>query len=138
MKKDHEFLIWSNEQGRYWLPNGMGYTGDVESAGRFSLEMASTICREATPLKNDIPAETMVPSRSSLATEEKRAEIDTDRRALDLQIALDRSVKLQSHYASLLNKWDGGRRIGFDDGAAWIARLREIGELGAAESEASA
>lgn len=49
--------------------------------------------------------------------------------AADLCVALEESVKLQSFYANLLNHWDGGARIGFKDGAAWIARLREIGRL---------
>ena len=46
-----------------------------------------------------------------------------------LRIALNESVKLQSHYAELLNMHDGGQRIGFKDGAAWIRRLRETGTL---------
>ena len=46
-----------------------------------------------------------------------------------LLAALEASVKLQSHYAKLLNMHDGGRRIGFKTAAAWIKRLREIGTL---------
>lgn len=52
----------------------------------------------------------------------------------DLRIALDEAIKLQSHYAVLLNIHDGGKRVGFVDGAAWIARLRETGALPAAQS----
>ncbi len=37
--------------------------------------------------------------------------------------ALDESVKLQSHYAELLNQWDGGQRIIFKDAAEWMTRL---------------
>jgi hypothetical protein len=48
-----------------------------------------------------------------------------------LRVALDESVKLQSHYAELLNMHDGGQRIGFEDGKAWIARLCETGTLAA-------
>ncbi len=47
----------------------------------------------------------------------------------ELRVALEESVKLQSHYASLLNLHDGGNRIGFTDADAWIARLRETGTL---------
>lgn len=47
----------------------------------------------------------------------------------ELRIALDESVKLQSHYAKLLNAHDGGGRAGFENAAAWIARLRETGRL---------
>jgi hypothetical protein len=43
-----------------------------------------------------------------------------------LRSALDDSVKLQSHYAELLNMHDGGRRKCFWDGDAWLARLDEV------------
>jgi hypothetical protein len=38
-------------------------------------------------------------------------------------------VKLQSHYAGLLNGYDRGERRPFSTPEAWIARLREIGDL---------
>ena len=47
----------------------------------------------------------------------------------ELALALDESVKLQSHYAMLLNMHDGGERMQFANAAAWIARLRETGTL---------
>jgi hypothetical protein len=47
----------------------------------------------------------------------------------DLLIALEESVKLQSHYATLLNMHDGGERITFTDAEAWLTRLRETGTL---------
>lgn len=46
-----------------------------------------------------------------------------------LEVALVESVKLQAHYAELLNMHDGGQRTVFRDAAAWIARLRETGGL---------
>lgn len=46
-----------------------------------------------------------------------------------LRTALEESVRLQSHYASLLNMHDGGRRIGFTSADDWIARLVETGTL---------
>jgi len=46
-----------------------------------------------------------------------------------LSVALEESVKLQSHYATLLNEYDGGRRATFADGAAWVARLVECKKL---------
>ncbi len=42
----------------------------------------------------------------------------------EIQNALEESVKLQSHYAKLLNAWDGGQRIGFKSAKEWIQRLR--------------
>lgn len=41
--------------------------------------------------------------------------------------ALQESVKLQSHYANVLNMHDGGERRQFGDVEEWINRLRECG-----------
>jgi hypothetical protein len=43
----------------------------------------------------------------------------------ELKEALEQSVRLQSHYATLLNQYDGGARIGFPTADDWIRRLRE-------------
>jgi hypothetical protein len=43
-----------------------------------------------------------------------------------LRHALGESVKLQSHYAGLLNYYDGGKRMQFADVDAWMARLNEL------------
>ncbi len=54
-----------------------------------------------------------------------QAEIDALKKERDeLRLALAASVKLQSHYAELLNGWDGGERLAFSDADAWIERLR--------------
>lgn len=37
--------------------------------------------------------------------------------------ALEESVRLQSHYAALLNQYDGGNRKGFADAAEWVDQL---------------
>lgn len=42
---------------------------------------------------------------------------------------LVQSLKLQSHYAELLNMHDGGERIGFKTPKEWLERLREIEKL---------
>lgn len=42
--------------------------------------------------------------------------------------ALAESVKLQSHYAELLNMHDGGQRITFRSEREWMARLRQVRE----------
>lgn len=47
----------------------------------------------------------------------------------EIRKALEESVLLQSHYAGLLNMYDGGKRMEFDSADAWIKRLREIGDL---------
>jgi len=45
---------------------------------------------------------------------------------VDVENALEESVKLQSHYAKLLNGYDGGTRFVFANGDAWLARLKEL------------
>ena len=46
----------------------------------------------------------------------------------ELMVALEESVILQSHYAKLLNQYDGGERISFLSPEAWITRLRECSQ----------
>lgn len=41
----------------------------------------------------------------------------------ELTIALEESLKLQAHYAELLNGYDGGRRIIFKTKEKWLNRL---------------
>lgn len=48
------------------------------------------------------------------------------RDVLQIWKALEESVKLQSHYAALLNQYDGGNRMGFSDAEAWCNRLDEL------------
>lgn len=43
----------------------------------------------------------------------------------ELYEALQKSVHLQSHYANLLNMYDGGKRMVFPSARAWIERLRD-------------
>ncbi len=47
----------------------------------------------------------------------------------DLRVALEESIKLQAHYAKLLNMWDGGHRLIFPTADSWIARLRATVKL---------
>jgi hypothetical protein len=41
--------------------------------------------------------------------------------------ALEESLTLQAHYATLLNMYDGGQRMIFETSESWIKRLRETG-----------
>ena len=50
-------------------------------------------------------------------------------RELELERALAESLKLQAHYAKLLNMHDGGRRQIFEDPQSWMNRLRATGKL---------
>ncbi len=47
----------------------------------------------------------------------------------DHRIALAESLKLQAHYATLLNMHDGGQRLVLEAPAEWFKRLRAIGAL---------
>lgn len=47
----------------------------------------------------------------------------------ELARALAESLTLQSHYANLLNAYDGGKRMTFASVEEWIARLRKVGTL---------
>jgi len=44
----------------------------------------------------------------------------------ELEHALEESVKLQSHYARLLNMYDKGKRMEFSNAKAWLLRLKEL------------
>jgi hypothetical protein len=41
------YLIWSNEHNAWWRANRIGYTPQVEFAGRYSLEESIRICNSA-------------------------------------------------------------------------------------------
>ncbi len=48
---------------------------------------------------------------------------------LILMIALQELVQLQSHYAKLLNQYDGGLRTAFGSAQQWLDRLGELGKI---------
>jgi hypothetical protein len=54
---------------------------------------------------------------------------EDDNRIKTLSIALEESLRLQRHYAELLNRYDGGQRMIFETTESWIARLRDTGTL---------
>lgn len=43
--------------------------------------------------------------------------------------ALEESVKLQSHYATLLNTHDGGNRLVFNSTMEWMDRIDQINKI---------
>lgn len=53
---------------------------------------------------------------------------DATERITTLTNALEESVKLQSHYARILNDYDGGQRREFDSAEQWIERLEQTKE----------
>jgi hypothetical protein len=54
---------------------------------------------------------------------------DKDYKIQVLRLALSESVKLQSHYAELLNMHDNGRRMRFASADEWIERLSKLGTI---------
>jgi hypothetical protein len=70
---------------------------------------------------------------------------DCDREVVRLELAgpplteamtaLAESVKLQAHYATLLNMHDGGKRLIFPTVESWLDRLRQTGTLEARSRE---
>lgn len=52
-----------------------------------------------------------------------------------LAVALSESLKLQRHYAELINMHDGGERRLFNGSAEWIERLIETGTLAATDKK---
>jgi uncharacterized coiled-coil DUF342 family protein len=59
-------------------------------------------------------------SKKNDEIERLRAERD------ELLAALTKSVELQSHYAGLLNDYDGGHRMQFSNADAWMKRLTAL------------
>lgn len=52
-----------------------------------------------------------------------------------LYAALESSVRMQSHYASILNMYDNGDRLEFENVDAWLARLQACADLKKAEGK---
>jgi hypothetical protein len=67
-------------------------------------------------------------ARTALREAIARATVD-QAQIEQLRTALRESLKLQSHYAKLLNGYDGGTRMVFEDIGTWLARLKETGTL---------
>ena len=44
----------------------------------------------------------------------------------EIWFALEELVKLQSHYAELLNMYDSGKRIQFKNAKEYLLRLRQL------------
>ncbi len=61
-------------------------------------------------------------SRTASATRSESLVTSED----ELREALQESLKLQAHYARLLNDYDGGHRKIFDSVDAWLRRLRAM------------
>lgn len=76
----------------------------------------------------EVLAEVMNPCRAKSEQEHVAArEIEKLRNQLEIvTLGLRESVKLQSHYAGLLNIYDGGQRTVFQSSGQWLLRLAEL------------
>ena len=54
--------------------------------------------------------------------------ITTENEAQLRDEALDELIKLSSHYAELLNQYDGGKRIIFATADDWLKRLKDVND----------
>ena len=61
MRFEDKWLIWSVEHRCWWKPNSFGYTANREDAGRYSLEEAKEIVRNANKWSPWFPDDSMVP-----------------------------------------------------------------------------
>jgi hypothetical protein len=57
---------------------------------------------------------------------QKKSGLTPAEKNVELRRALEESVKLQSHYAGLLNQYDGGERLQFESIEAWMKRLDSL------------
>lgn len=67
------YLVWSNDAGTWWGPNGRAYTGDIWSAGRYTRDEAEKACAMRTWSLGAPPPEVMV-----LAPENDRPQFTVD------------------------------------------------------------
>ena len=97
--------------GRPWEENGL-----TNADARFIAESRILLPRAVAEIKR------LQNQRSELfsAANEMQQEIAS------LKAALEESVKLQAHYAELLNMHDGGKRIVFQSTDDWLARMERI------------
>lgn len=64
--------------------------------------------------------------RNQTALDRKKAIVELEAEIDRLWKALTESVKLQTHYAGILNQYDGGQRMQFYSTEAWLERLRGL------------
>lgn len=100
------YLVWSNDRGSWWGPNGGTYVHDVWSAGRYDEAEARKACGGRTWAQGQPPPEVMIlaPEHGRgpfVAAEIKHVpeqmrvavHVETHRRLLDRQLAAREAVK---------------------------------------------
>lgn len=121
------------------VASGSGAGGDerrrFDEIGRFGMPLDgiqryvyAQACRGSLYIGDSLPGESNVDSTPTwgdllaLLRTQRELEGEVER----LRAALESSVRLQSHYAKLLNMHDGGERIGFESAQQWLERLDEL------------
>ena len=87
--------------------------------------------RLPTPGVKTDPEDTEIQNLRKALQEATAALVIAEKRRDVLEKALEKSVELQSHYAWLLNTYDGGKRMQFKTAQSWIDRLNKLAQEGA-------
>lgn len=62
------YLVWSNEHRAWWAPNRLGYTSDIDNAGRYGRDEALEIAASLWGWeKNRNPDEIAIPEADAYA-----------------------------------------------------------------------
>lgn len=80
----------------------------------------------------ETPAEKLMVAEIATLKEQVR-ELEAEKKRI--RKSLEECLKLQNHYASLLNLYDGGSRLTFRSAQEWINRLQELGILAGKEAK---
>ena len=62
MSDAKEWLIYSRHHNMFWRPCQSGYTTNIHEAGRYTEEMAHTLCKIRDPQEDGSPSEIAIPS----------------------------------------------------------------------------
>jgi len=107
-----------------WRAQGMHLS---DSRRDFFMEMEAYANRRAAHLQAEVEQQKEWSRKLAQDADKVAADLRAaEARRRVLEEALAQSVSLQSHYAMLLNGWDGGDRLQFKDFEEWIARLRAL------------
>jgi len=115
---EERYLIYSREHNAWWRAHERGYTREIDLAGSYSKARAEEICAAANFRADEIQ------EFMHIAPDFEASVEDTWK----LREALAESLKLQSHYAALLNQYDGGERRQFSGVGAWLDRLEQVNQ----------
>jgi hypothetical protein len=81
-----QYLIWSNEHGRWWKPWERGYTCVLSEAGRYPLKRATEICENANIAipEGAEPSEVLIPAPEAMTNPDADLQVGYVRYRLDV------------------------------------------------------